>query len=141
MTIFLKFAHLLALALGVGMGIANILLIRHAGRLPAEQRGAIPPLQILFGRIGFVAVIFLWLTGMALWFLMFDGNWQLGVWFHAKLAIAFVLTILAGAVQVEIWRAQRTARAPSAALIKPLAIAIPALAVLAVGAAVLSFAN
>ena len=90
----LKFLHYLALFLAGGLGVANGLLAKAhqmAGQPPA------PPVQqtmIKLARLGLVAIIFLWLTGIGLGYLIYSGL-AVGWAFHMQLLGA---TILLGSV-------------------------------------------
>lgn len=90
----LKFIHYLALFLAGGLGVANGLLAKAhqaAGQPPA------PPVQatmMKLARLGLVAVLLLWVTGIALGYLIY-GSLSMGWAFHMKLVGA---TVLLGAV-------------------------------------------
>lgn len=90
----LKFFHYLALFLAGGLGVANGLLAKAhqaAGQPPA------PPVQqtmMTLARLGLVALILLWVTGIGLGYLIY-GGFSMGWAFHMKLLGA---TILLGAV-------------------------------------------
>ena len=69
----LKFLHYLALFLAGGLGVANGLLAKAhqmAGAPPA------PPVQqtmMKLARLGLVAIILLWVTGIGLSYLIYSG--------------------------------------------------------------------
>ena len=90
----LKFLHYLALFLAGGLGVANGLLAKAhqmAGEPPA------PPVQqtmMKLARLGLVAIILLWLTGIGLSHLIYSG-FAVGWAFHMKLLGA---TILLGSI-------------------------------------------
>ena len=90
----LKFLHYLALFLAGGLGVANGLLAKAhqmAGEPPA------PPVQqtmITLARLGLVAIILLWVTGIGLSYLIYS-DYAVGWAFHMKLLGA---TILLGAI-------------------------------------------
>ena len=90
----LKFIHYLAVFLAGGRGVANRLLTKAhqaAGQPPA------PPVQatmLTLARIGLVSIVLLWVTGIALGYLIY-GSLSMGWAFHMKLVGA---TVLLGAV-------------------------------------------
>lgn len=90
----LKFFHYLALFLAGGLGVANGLLAKAhqaAGQPPA------PPVQatmMTLARLGLVAIILLWVTGIGLGYQIYGGL-SMGWAFHMKLLGA---TILLGAI-------------------------------------------
>ena len=92
--IALKFIHYLAVFLAGGLGVANGLLTKAhqaAGQPPA------PPVQatmLTLARIGLVSIVLLWVTGIALGYLIY-GSLSMGWAFHMKLVGA---TVLLGAV-------------------------------------------
>ena len=90
----LKFIHYLALFLAGGLGVANGLLAK--AHQAASQPPA-PPVQatmMKLARLGLVAVVLLWVTGIALGYLIY-GSLSMGWAFHMKLVGA---TVLLGAV-------------------------------------------
>lgn len=90
----LKFIHYLALFLAGGLGVANGLLAKAhqaAGQPPA------PPVQatmMTLARLGLIAIILLWVTGIGLGYLIYGGL-SMGWAFHMKLLGA---TLLLGAI-------------------------------------------
>lgn len=90
----LKFLHYLALFLAGGLGVANGLLAKAhqmAGQPPA------PPVQqtmIKLARLGLIAIILLWVSGIGLGYLIYGGL-GMGWAFHMKLLGA---TILLGSI-------------------------------------------
>ena len=92
--IALKFLHYLALFLAGGLGVANGLLAKAhqmAGQPPA------PPVQqtmIKLARLGLIAIILLWVSGIGLGYLIYGGL-AMGWAFHMKLLGA---TILLGSI-------------------------------------------
>lgn len=89
-----KFLHYLALFLSGGLGVANGLLAR--AHQIANQPAAIPVQQTMMklARLGLVAIILLWVTGIGLSYSIYGGM-VMGWAFHIKLLGA---TILLGAI-------------------------------------------
>ena len=90
----LKFLHYLALFLAGGLGVANGLLSK--AHQMADQPPA-PPVQqtmIKLARLGLIAIILLWVSGIGLGYLIYGGL-GMGWAFHMKLLGA---TILLGSI-------------------------------------------
>ena len=92
--VVLKVLHYVSLFLAGGLGVANVMLFKNhqkAGMPPA------PPVQktmIALARLGLIAIVILWLTGIPLTYKVY-GGFDLGWPFHLKL---FGATSLFGAV-------------------------------------------
>lgn len=88
----LKFFHYLALFLAGGLGVGNAVMMKThmaAGVPPA------PPVQatmMKLARLGLVAIILIWLTGIALVEMVY-GSYDLGWAFHMKLFGATALLV------------------------------------------------
>ncbi len=129
----LKIVHYLALAVGLGGGIAAGIVAHVVGPKDPALAGAV---QVRLARYGFLALIGLWLTGSAL--LTDYGGWAaMPAWFWVKMAAVAVLTVAAVVMQVSIKRLEPSARAARARLLRPV---MNGAAVLAVVFAVLAFA-
>ena len=91
--IALKFFHYVSLFLAGGLGVANGLLAK--AHMQAEMPPA-PPVQktmMTLARLGLVALIILWITGVLLTNLIY-GSFNLGWGFHLKLLGASVLLLV-----------------------------------------------
>lgn len=88
--------HLMALAMGVGGGVA---LSQVGPRLVAaapDQRATWWPLITIYSRIARVGVILLLITGPILLWLKYGGAAGLSGWFTLKMALVFVLIVSIG---------------------------------------------
>ena len=86
----LKFLHYLGLFLAGGLGVANGLLAK--AHQMADQPPA-PPVQqtmMKLARLGLIAIILLWFTGIGLSYLIYSG-FAVGWAFHMKLLGAIIL--------------------------------------------------
>jgi uncharacterized membrane protein len=128
----LKIVHFLALAVGLGGGVANGIVGAMAGPRDPAVAGQI---QRRIGRLSFAALVLLWVTGVAM-VATGPGLDLLGGWFWLKMAAAVVLTAAAVTVQVSVL-ALPAPRA--AARARPLGRVMTAAASLAVVFAVLAF--
>ena len=89
----LKFFHYLSIFLAGGLGVANAMLAK------AHQKAATPPAppvqqtMMKLAKLGLIALIILWLTGIALTISIY-GHFDLGWAFHLKLLGASVLLLV-----------------------------------------------
>jgi hypothetical protein len=88
----LKIIHFLAMGAGVGLGVANMILGIRAAASEGPAIGALRMAQGAMGRVAFVAIALLWLTGLWLWFGYRDQ--PVDTVFAVKLAAVVVLTAL-----------------------------------------------
>jgi hypothetical protein len=92
--VFLKFFHFIAIFLAGGLGVANGMLTS------AHQKAGTPPTEIVkntmlrLARLGLVAILILWITGIALTAKLY-GGFNVGWAFNIKL---FGATILLAAI-------------------------------------------
>ena len=79
----LKFIHYLALFLAGGLGVANGLLAK-AHQAAGQPSPPVQATMMKLARLGLVAVLLLWVTGIALGYLIY-GSLSMGWAFHMKL--------------------------------------------------------
>lgn len=106
----LKIVHFLALAVGLGGGVANAVMAAMGGK----AREVVGPMQARIGQLGFGAVVLLWLTGLWL-FASGQTLGTVGLMFWLKILAVLVLTAAAVANQLARRRLppeQYAARAP-----------------------------
>jgi len=125
----LKIIHFLALAVGLGGGVANQVLAAKAGGRPEVAR----PVQRTISRVAFAALVLLWVTG--LWMAWGRPVASLGPWFWVKMAAVLGLTGAAVTAQLAVLRPGPGTRA----LLKKLGIWMTVASTLAVVFAVLAF--
>lgn len=89
---FLKIVHFLAMGAGVGLGIANMILGIRAAAAEGPAIGALRMAQGAMGRVAFVAIVLLWLTGLWMWLGYAGGVTSTLFW--VKIAAVVVLTAL-----------------------------------------------
>ncbi len=88
MLALLKIVHFLALAIGLGGGIANAII---GAKITTREPAMGGPVQKLIGRLSFGALILLWITG--LWMLFgYYGFANLSLWFWVKILAVLGLT-------------------------------------------------
>lgn len=133
-----KLLHLFGLLAGLGFGLVNILILLRLPSATPEGRGALAALQKLNSRIAFGGIILLWVSGIWLYYGAYAGavlNWM----FYVKLAVAVVLTLVAGYGQVLLMRADLSGAPPPAPVMRGLGLIVPTLAVLTVVLAIAAF--
>lgn len=107
MKTILLIAHLIAIATGTGMSIANYINIRVAAGEKGERREALGFLRRVLARIADVVILAIWITGLGLY-------WQLppmdepNVWFMVKLGFVVLLTLCHGLARMTAGRMMRS---------------------------------
>lgn len=126
----LKIIHLLSLAVGLGGGVANALV---GARVTAKAPEIGLPVQRLIGRLSFLALVLLWITGV---WMVLDGRalGELGPWFWIKMIVVLALTAAAVTAQTAQLRGTATP-----ARMRALGTGITGASALAVVFAVLAF--
>ncbi len=137
--IIYKFFHYLALFLAGGLGVANALLAKTIKGRDAPA----PPVQatmMTLARIGLLAIIILWATGIALTYQIY-GSFALGWAFHLKLLGASLLLIVICFLNIHLSQCAKKGVPPNPKLTKivPM-IARPSLALALIGVAILTTA-
>jgi len=92
MYITLKIIHFLSLSVGIGIGVANMVLGIRAAMADGPAIGALRQAQGALGRVAFVAILLLWITGLWLWFGY--QNMTTTPLFLGKLAFVVILTVI-----------------------------------------------
>jgi len=119
MLIILKIIHMFALFAGGAAGIGNGLLMKHV----LATQGPPPPMVATtmktIGRIGFAAIVLLWLSGVGLTYMLYDLG-GLGWAYWVKLAGAALVLVAVGAMQVIAIGAARAGRPPDLRRLKSL---------------------
>lgn len=138
MLVTLKIIHLLAMAIGIGTGVAKGLFQMHAKRLAPETAASLMGLQRQIGHLGVGALGVLWVTGLILYAVQYAGA-DLGAAFHLKMAAVVAMT---GGTAYALWlgaRARKTGTPPPSKQIALVGSAGLGFAVLAVVFASLAF--
>ena len=120
MFIFLKSLHFLALLMGGAATIAPMVMLRAIAVSRAD--GPVPAVALsmrILGILGFLAIIILWVTGIFMISLGYDGA-SLGVWFVVKLFAAGAIFAASAVLNLLAARAARTGVPPNPAIQRPL---------------------
>jgi uncharacterized membrane protein len=107
METILLIAHLIAIATGTGMSIANYINIRIAAGEKGERREALGFLRRVLARIADVVILAIWITGIGLW-LNLPALEEPNSWFVVKLAFVVLLTLCHGLARMTAGRMMRT---------------------------------
>ncbi|SMH36813.1 hypothetical protein [Maritimibacter sp. HL-12] len=114
----LKIVHYLSLAVGIGGGLANAIIGARAAISDPPVKPVLGSISGVIAKTAGVSIILLWLTGIALVYLIFDG-WAILPWaFWVKLAFVVVLSLLSLRMNLYILQAARTKSPPPAATMK-----------------------
>ena len=89
--VILKFFHFLSLFLAGGAGVANVLIGKEHQKAKEAPSAVVQRSMIKLARIGLVAMVLLWVTGIGLVSQIYDGSMNLGRAFNMKLLGATVL--------------------------------------------------
>lgn len=131
--------HFLAFGVAFGGGVASYVVKMHMSGTPPETIPHFGALRGKLGRVSFVGLIFLWITGIWLVVSIYSGTDGLNALFSLKIAIVLVLTACAVLAQYYAITAARNRTPPPMAKLNLLGQAITGLAAVAVIFAVASF--
>ncbi|MDA7426899.1 hypothetical protein PGB28_00405 [Primorskyibacter aestuariivivens] len=133
----IKILHLLAMASGVGFGLAGLVIARVSAGADPAATPTVMKIRMRLGQGGFLSLVILWATGIWLWQTTHGG--AVSALFLSKIAVVILLTMLSGWMNVISLRAARGGPRPDPARMAQMARAATALAVLAVILAGLAF--
>jgi len=106
MKTILLIAHLIAIATGTGMSIANYINIRIAAGEKGERREALAFLRRILARIADIVILAIWITGIGLWLNLPPA--EPNSWFVVKIAFVVLLTLCHGFARMTAGRMMRT---------------------------------
>ena len=107
MKTILLIAHLIAIATGTGMSIANYINIRVASGEKGERREALAFLRRILARIADIVILAIWITGVGLWTVLPPAD-EPNIWFVVKIAFVLLLTGCHIAARLTAGRMMRT---------------------------------
>lgn len=107
MKTILLIAHLIAIATGTGMSIANYINIRIASGEKGERRAALAYLRSILARIADIVIAAIWITGIGLWLNLPPVD-EPNIWFVVKIGFVLLLTLSHGLARMTAGRMMRT---------------------------------
>ena len=107
MKIILLIAHLIAIATGTGMSIANYINIRIAAGETGDRRAALAFLRRILARIGDIVILAIWITGIGLFYSLPPQD-EPNRWFMVKIGFVVLLTICHGLARMTAGKMMRT---------------------------------
>ena len=107
MKTILLIAHLIAIATGTGMSIANYINIRIAAGEQGDRREALAFLRRVLARIADVVILAIWISGIGLWLNLPPAE-EPNSWFAVKIAFVVLLTLCHGLARMTAGRMMRT---------------------------------
>jgi hypothetical protein len=140
MIVTVKIIHFLALAVALGMTTANLLIFRYAAGLETGERAAFGPLQRQFSAVGLLAIMVLWISGVALYLLVWLGS-AVSIWFWIKMVFVVVLTGIAITARKTASAAIAEGRAPPVQRMRQYVHLIAVAAVGAIASAAIAFSG
>ena len=115
--ILLKFFHYLSLFLAGGLGVANAILLKNHQKAEIMPSAPVQKTMMTLARVGFIAIILLWLTGIPLTYKVY-GNFDLGWPFHLKLLGATALLGAIAFLNLHLTKQSRKGKPPNPKVIK-----------------------
>ena len=137
MLLSLKIVHFIAMSVGIGLGVGNMVLGIRAKVETGPAMVALRKSQATFGRIALIAIVFLWLSGLWLWLGFHTG--AMTPLFAVKLAAVVALTALSLLANVKAARAARGGAPVNPALVRKIGMGMGLMSLIAVICAVLVF--
>ena len=107
MKTILLIAHLIAIATGTGMSIANYINIRVTAGETGDRRAALAFLRRILARIADVVILAIWITGIGLFFSLPPQD-EPNSWFIVKIGFVVLLTLCHGLARMTAGRMMRT---------------------------------
>ena len=132
--------HFLALAIGIGGGVASGVLAEISDRSEPTGKLAIGKAASIIGDVGLVSVLVLWLTGIWMVLEIFGGFSDMPAGFNLKILGVVALSAALLAMQVVKRKAKAAGQAPDPARMKVLGQIAMLSAVFTVSVAVITFA-
>jgi hypothetical protein len=138
MFIFLKLVHMAALIMAGGAMIGSVLLMRQLMANPGPPPPIVRNVMKVLGPLGLVAIILLWLSGIGMAYMKYDGL-DIGNWFSAKLVGATIVLVCVVTMSVIAIRAEKAGVPPDMQLMHKISLVSRGGLALALLSAVMQF--
>lgn len=133
----LKILHFLALATGLGFGLAGLVAMRVSAGAPPEALATVMKLRARLGQLSGLSILVLWITGIWMWLSVYGS--AMSTVLALKILCVVALTAVSGYLNYAGFRAARGGPRPDPARMALLARTASGLAALIVVLAVLAF--
>jgi hypothetical protein len=88
--------HFLGLTMGFAAGFGNMVMAGLMAKATPDERRALAKFPPAIARVGDIGLVVLWLTGLTLVFVKWDGFGNMPSLFHAKLTAVVLMTLAIG---------------------------------------------
>ncbi|MDU8927151.1 hypothetical protein RXV86_07125 [Alisedimentitalea sp. MJ-SS2] len=141
MALTLTIIHFIAFSFGIGGGITNMIIGKRIGQADEALQRNLAGIADMIGRLVAIAVLLLWLTGIALVYLSWGGWSGLPSLFWVKVAAVLVLSVCLILIKRTVAQANRSGSAPDEARIAPLSLMANLSGLIALVLALVSFSG
>ncbi len=139
MIILVKIFHFIALAMGIGGGITNMVLGLRAASAEAPAKIALNMAQGAVGKVATAGLVLLWLTGIYLWIALHGAALSTQLSFQIKLAGVISLTLISAYANIMAMNAAKAGKGPDPVKMKRAGMGMMLSALVALIAAVVTF--
>lgn len=140
MLIFMKIIHLMALGISLGFAVAKAILGARSRQQSAAIADDYRAVQMLMGRIGAWLLLGIWVSGLYLFWAIYDFDFaSVDPAFHIKLLFVLLFTAANVAGMIMTARARRDGKLPSGPLMRRVGIGGAVTLVLSIVFAVVAF--
>ena len=136
---FLFFIHIIAVAMGLGGGLANILARRQMKNADPVTYPAFALVGAAIGKMATSGLLLLWISGVWMSSIRYDGIADIPVLLWMKIIVVLAMTAISAMLNIMIIKSQRSGTPPDAERLSRLSHSISGLAVLTVLIAVWIF--
>lgn len=88
--------HFLGLAMGFATGFGNMVMAGLMAKATPDERRTLARFPPAISRVGDIGLVLLWLTGLTLVFVKWEGFGNMPGLFHAKLTAVVLMTLVIG---------------------------------------------
>ncbi|MCZ6604101.1 MAG: hypothetical protein O7A03_03035 [Alphaproteobacteria bacterium] len=138
----LKIIHFLSFSVGAGVSIANLVIGARLSKAESRTAMEMGRIQGSLGKIGMFALLFVWITGVWMFGVIYGGSFgSLGYAFQLKTISVVLLTVAILAIHIVVARARRAGGAPPEKPLAALGVFVTAVTFFAIVFAVTAFSG